>query len=332
MKQLKNCNAQIKYLQHENLKAYETVTLARTESESANDSRGKLALERDALKQQIDDSQKECRTMKEAMLALAEAEKHRVKTINKLERKLQRAKKSLERVSALAKNAEDEASTLRGTIQKLQAENKSLSSELRVKKEYIENECNKQNEKLMTAKKEAKKWQLQVEENGIEIKMLQMNPASRTDITCSTPNPNGITEWGLINSFGAEDITVGSELFNQQTFAEKQPIQTALMSPPGKSSRQLSYASDDKENQPNGSSPLLIHRVRCSKQQKCCLCFRDPAGVMKSCQCGQKDCNKRAHITCLSKHRNGNVSSCVSHPGTPNPPMPLILCTGIWKE
>ena len=125
---------------------------------AANESKKEAELECDALRRQIDDSQKECSTMKEAMLALAEAEKYRVKTINKLERKLQQAKSSLKQVTALAKEAEDEASTLRDTIEKLQAENMVLSSELHEKKEYIEKECNKQNEKLMTAKKEAKKW------------------------------------------------------------------------------------------------------------------------------------------------------------------------------
>lgn len=303
---------------------------------AANESKKEAELECDALRRQIDDSQKECSTMKEAMLALAEAEKHRVKTINKLERKLQRAKSSLKQVTALAKEAEDEASTLRDTIEKLQAENMSLSSELHEKKEYIEKECNKQNEKLMTAKKEAKKWQLQVEENGIEIRMLQMKLETakkhkRETKISTTPNSNSATEWGLINAFGAEDITSGSELFNQQTFAEKQLLQTALMSPPGQSSRQLYYDTNDKENHSNVSSPLLIHKVRCAKQQKCCLCFKDTAGVMKSCQCGQKSCDKRAHSTCLSKYKVGNISSCVSHPGTPLPPMPLILCSGIWK-
>jgi myosin heavy subunit len=300
----------------------------------AAESRKEVELERDTLKQQVLDTQKECTTMKEAILALAEAEKHRVKTINKLERKLQKAKSSLKKVAALAKDAEDEASTLRETISKLQAENKTLSAELSDKKQYIENECNRHNEKLMTAKKEAKRWQLQVEDNCIEIKMLQMKLATakksgkpryeELDITRATPNPNG-SAMALINAFGAEDVTIGSELFNKQTFAEKQPMQTALLSPPGPSSRQLSYV-DDKENQ-----PLLIQKVCSAKQQKCCLCFKDTTGVMRSCQCGQKKCDKRAHATCLSKYKVGNIPSCVSHPGTPLPHMPLILCKGIWK-
>lgn len=320
--------------------AYESVKLARTESITANETKKEVEEERNELRKEVNDCQKECSTMKEAMIALAEAEKYRVKTINRLERKLQRAKTSLDKATTSAQNAEKEAATLRETIDKLLAENNLLSFELNDKKNYIKRECNIHTEKLMTAKKEAKKWQLEVEENCNEIKMLQMklataqksSPHAKSTNNFRTPNHNGIAKWGLINAFGAEEITVGSELFNQQTFVEKQPLKTAIMSPLDQSSRQLLYsASAGKENQPNVSMRMVNKKVHLIKQQqKCCLCFKNTAGVMKSCQCSQKHCDKQAHVTCLSKYKVGNISTCVSHPGTPLPPMPLILCAGLW--
>jgi hypothetical protein len=295
---------------------------------AANESKKEVEEERDMLQRQVGDYQKECSTMKEAMLALAEAEKYRVKTIQRLERKLQRAKVSLEKATVSAKNAEDEAATLRNALEKLQSENDSLSAELHDKREYVEKECNKQNDKLMTARKEAKKWQLQVEENCIEIKMLKLELATAKKFGRKEQSkdlvitPNDAANWELINALGAEDIASGSELFCQHTFAEKQPCQLLYLTSP-----------HEKENKPNASSPLLTEKIRCAKeQQKCCLCFKDASGVMKSCQCGQQTCEKKAHATCLSKYKVGNISSCVSHPGTPLPPMPLILCAGLWKK
>lgn len=325
------------------------MTLARSESLVAAQSKKEVELERDTLKKQVNDSQKECNTMKEAMLALAEAEKHRVKTINRLERKLEKAKTSLETVSTLASDAEKQVTSLRDTIDQLQTENMLLSDELKCRKEQIEKECNMHNDKLLTARKEAKKWQLQAEENCIEIKLLQMklttakksrcgkNLADDIDMASATPKQNDQAEWGLINAFGAEDVTGGSELFNQQTYAHKQSLQTAIMSPAGQSSCRLLYGSSsaEKENQCKTSSPLLIEKICLAKQQrcqKCCLCFKDPSGVMKSCECGQTECNKRAHSTCLAKFKVGNISNSVSHPGTPVTQMPLILCTGLWKK
>eukprot|EP00956_Cyclotella_meneghiniana_P021093 scaffold37987_cov67-Cyclotella_meneghiniana.AAC.1 len=338
-------------IQHENLTAYESVTIARTESMVAAESKKEVELERDLLKQQVSESKKECNVMKEAMIALAEAEKCRVKTIHKLEKKLQKAKSLRDEATASAMVADKEAASLRNRIEILEAENRSIkaknesiSAELKDKKEWIERECINHKDKLMTAKKEAKKWQLQVEENSVEIQMLQMKlttakkSSNQKSDHCSarrTPAPDGEANWSLINAFGAEDITSGSELFNQQTCAEKQPLETVLLSPPGQSSRQLSYVQTpvDKENQPNNSSPLLIQKIRSTKQQsKCCLCFKEAGGVMKTCQCGQKSCNKRAHAACLAKYKVGSISTCVSHPGTPLPPMPLILCAGLWKK
>ena len=64
---------------------------------------------------------------------------------------------------------------------------------------------------------------------------------------------------------------------------------------------------------------------------KCCLCSKDATENMRDCQCGQESCDLRAHGSCLigSKH---NPSPSVSHPGTPAPALPLILCGGIFKK
>jgi hypothetical protein len=39
---------------------------------------------------------------------------------------------------------------------------------------------------------------------------------------------------------------------------------------------------------------------------------------------------KWAHAMCIINRKSGNVSTCVSHPGTPAPPLPMVLCEGIW--
>jgi hypothetical protein len=314
------------------------VTLARTESIAANESKKEAEEERDKLKKRVVDSERECKAMKEAMLALAEAERHRLKAIRRLESKLKRAKALLEEATNSAVDAEKTASALRNTIEVLQAENKLLSDEINDKKDHFTKECNKHKEQLMTAKKEAKKWRLQVEENAVEISMLELKLATARKSARKMPldNQASVTNeesnFALINAFGAEDVSKGSELFTQQTFATKLPVQTSLKIPP--SSRQLSYNYSspsnlcEKENQPNNCDP---NRASLAKKYKCCLCFKDTTGVMRSCQCGQTSCDKRAHATCLAKYKIANVG-CVSHPGTPIPQMPLILCTGVWKK
>lgn len=61
---------------------------------------------------------------------------------------------------------------------------------------------------------------------------------------------------------------------------------------------------------------------------KCNLCFKEQSGIVRWCKCGKSDCQMWAHATCLAKGKK-NVSTSVSHPGTPPPPLPLILCNGL---
>lgn len=51
----------------------------------------------------------------------------------------------------------------------------------------------------------------------------------------------------------------------------------------------------------------------------CSICLKNAYGVMKTCQCGEPACDKRAHANCLPKHTS--VSS-VSHPGSSIPQLP----------
>eukprot|EP00984_Skeletonema_dohrnii_P000973 scaffold316_cov122-Skeletonema_dohrnii-CCMP3373.AAC.5 len=60
----------------------------------------------------------------------------------------------------------------------------------------------------------------------------------------------------------------------------------------------------------------------------CSMCFKEQSGIVRWCKCGKVDCQKWAHAQCLAKGKS-NVSTSVSHPGTPPPPLPLILCKGI---
>ena len=57
----------------------------------------------------------------------------------------------------------------------------------------------------------------------------------------------------------------------------------------------------------------------------CSICFKAAFGLMKSCQCGKSYCDKRAHLTCVNQI---NPGPSVSHPGTPAPKLPIVLCSG----
>jgi hypothetical protein len=59
---------------------------------------------------------------------------------------------------------------------------------------------------------------------------------------------------------------------------------------------------------------------------KCAFCFKDVTGPSRKCQCGKKDCSARAHAQCAQRFIAAGTSTSVSHPGTPAPRLPIILC------
>lgn len=61
----------------------------------------------------------------------------------------------------------------------------------------------------------------------------------------------------------------------------------------------------------------------------CCICFKAAFGLMKACQCGKPDCDKRAHLTCANRI---NPGPSVSHPGTPAAKLPTVLCAGAVRH
>jgi len=92
-------------------------------------------------------------------------------------------------------------------------------------------------------------------------------------------------------------------------------------------------AARAKKPRSRGGAPFVPNDATTSylDDPKCCLCSKDATENMRDCQCGQESCDLRAHGSCLigSKH---NPSPSVSHPGTPAPALPLILCGGIFKK
>ena len=232
-------------------------------------------------------------TMRNELHAIRESEAERIKKSKLMEAELREARESLTTANAALAKSEAEVSTLNLAIEEMKRENQTLLAETHRK----EHEA---------SSKEFMEWDEASE--GIEI---QMNG--------STPRTSNIDN---INSMGAEESN--GSLSEHVT---KIPLLAVLQRTPDSSSRHLSYA----DTTPSASPPLTKDDEPTPMQQpECSLCFRPPKpnGIIKSCQCGKDDCYKWAHATCLLYRKS--VSSCISHPGTPAPPLPTILCDGIW--
>ncbi len=63
--------------------------------------------------------------------------------------------------------------------------------------------------------------------------------------------------------------------------------------------------------------------------KKCSICFKDSGGLMKKCECPRKDCQFRAHATCVQQRLLGTISG-TSHLDSDAQHLlqapPVILC------
>jgi hypothetical protein len=229
--------------------------------------------------------------MRSELQAIRKSENERIKKSKLMEAELQEANEALAAANAAVAKSESSVTSLQLAMDELKQKNLDIIAQTR-----------KQNE---TPAKEFMEWDEASE--GIEI---QMNRA--------TPRSSNIDN---INSLGAEDSN--GSLSEHVT---KIPLLAVLQRTPDSSSRHLSYAnSTSPASATKDDQPQLEMR-----QSACSLCFRPPKpnGITKSCQCGKDDCYKWAHATCLLYRKS--VSTCISHPGTPAPLLPTILCDGIW--
>ena len=132
------------------------------------------------------------------------------------------------------------------------------------------------------------------------------------------------TDLDAINSLGAEDV----DELDLADHVSKIPLK-AVCQMPDSSSKQLSFIRPTEALTPTRKTKEKGKAKENQASGECSLCFRQPKsnGVVKYCQCGKASCNKWAHRTCLMNRKS--VSS-VSHPGSPMPNMPTILCDGIY--
>jgi chromosome segregation ATPase len=296
------------------------------------------------LNEKIDDYEHDIRCLKKGVIEMEELEKIRSERTNRIENELHVTRETLLDATSAAAEAESTVTSLNSVIEELRKENELLHNQISESRDTIHRDRSKQNEALTAVEKEVQKWKLKCEEvqeanrtlkvdkNTAEKQLEQMksrmanmerrmNDIPRTS-SAVTPITSSL---GLINCFGAKEISVDSEPRKQLTYVSQLPMrQTSKRSQYDGASRELNYASRSKnfssseENNSNDSSnhsrssshntPSFSKR-KVTKSNKCCICQQDATGMMKNCQCDNINCDKRAHITCIAKK---NEDKCIS--------------------
>lgn len=266
---------------------------------------------------------------------LAEKERESKSVRCEMQSKMVEMREALQQIKDSERRRNDRTKHIESELQEIQnalsvANSKVAESEAVVESlHYIIDVLKKENESLraLTPKRRRVGWTECID--GIQL-----------DANGALSTPREMQLDNNINALGAEDTsnTVLSDHIS------KLPLMAILKRTPDSSSRQLSFATSTKPMSspgkpiptpgmpPTTTPPSGKENEYLQLPSNCSLCCRPhrPNVAIKGCQCGRGECIKWAHAMCIINRKSGNVSTCVSHPGTPAPPLPMVLCEGIW--
>jgi len=287
--------------------------------------------------------------LKKTILEREHIEKARLEMTDRLEQELRKSRSIIVELTSSAAETESTATELQETVQALQEVNESLHDKIKENSEKAEKEKEKLHESLTEAENEAQKLRLkaaaddeqlqkvrldknssekEVQQLKIRLSNLERRLAKANSVDVISPGD----ELGDVSSLHSDlnSVTPSSLALPYKTpgkmISTKSPqeqFSIPKLSPRVPSSLSTTSASMDKVNRPVSSSNNSSNNRRRPVQTNCSICNKASYGIMKACQCGDPNCALKAHATCISGKK---PLPSVSHPGTPAPTLPAILC------
>ena len=267
------------------------------------DAKKKLALQLQRKKEQIKSLSREI----EERDALEQARKGRSVMV---EKELRDARSLLVEASSTAVETETTIAALKETIETFLQENKSLHAKIQEIQERSRANEERLQETLVKTEKTAQTLRIKATSHNE-----QMNHVLSEKAGCEKQ----------INQQKSRITNLERRLKDTASYISPSPATATVGGEPSteRKSAKKSF-SIPPLNLPNGAdkSPATSKSSAMSKSTTCSMCFKAASGLMKTCQCGKPQCDKRAHSICLNK----NTGRSISHPGSPSPLLPIILC------
>lgn len=294
------------------------------EREEMKDKAARLQGERKSLEKEINMLEEELNKMKyqvDEYEAMEHARKDRSKMV---EKELRDARNMLIEATATTAEAESTSSVLKETIQAFETENKTLHETIEKIQGKAREDHARLNEALMKVEKEAQSLRVKAATHEEDIQRIRMDRSASEKQVTQLKTKVATLERRLKEATSFVPLSPGNE---SQPQGESRrgvsfsipPLTYLSVETPAKSKENV--AKENKTNRVTPSAPL--------KSTTCSICSQLASGFMKSCQCGKPMCDKRAHATCLANSKLALPS--VSHPGTPAPRVPVLLCGTFHK-
>lgn len=306
----------------------------------------------------LEQKEDELLKMKKKDVERNDVERARIDRTNRLENELRDARSMLVEVTSAAKDAESTNADLQNTIQHLQRENKSVHDKIEDIMDSSMREKTKLQEALAEAESGAQKLRMKATTDEEELHRIKLDQlASEKEVTqlqSRISNLEGrlkdaISSAGVVspnneNCPKQSSRTASSSAYKTPAKRLSSSCNRLSSLSKGSSSESSGYSGENVFMIPplrstlsnisnTTAQPSRNHRMKKSvgggmngaklSSVKCSICMKNAYGMMKSCQCGNPTCDKRAHASCVASK---NPLPSVSHPGTPAPRLPCILC------
>lgn len=320
-------------------RAHKEISAVRGQLHTLQQGAARWKQDRKTLVQTSHDQEQELTRLSHAVKERDAFQRARKERADKIEHEWRQAQSMLVDATGGQAAAEQTQALLKETILELQCANKNLHDNLWQQQESSRKEKDRLHDALTKAEKEAQQLRIQEEASGEDMQRLRLDKmAAEKQVSQLKSRVAGLerrvkdaASGGVVSPDALDNntndaisgICVGLGTPNDTSVGSGGSSSSSssinglgFSLPPLSGSSRLSLGGGGQENSNNVVVPA----------KSCSICFKAAFGLMKSCQCGKSGCDQRAHITCASRI---NPGPSVSHPGTPAPRLPLVLCTAV---
>lgn len=291
-------------------------------------SNSKLLNERDELEiksrlyeQTLEDLKRE----KEELAAIEKARKDRAE---KVEQEWQKAQALLVEATSGQAAAKETQALLEETIGSLKKTNEELHGTLKEQQRLAREYKHRMSESLGKAEKEVQRLRISAETTSEEMARLKVEKLAADTQIQQLKSRLASTERSLK---AASVVDASSETPSSTNASLESAMTPTATHTPNQLCFQLPPLSNAKKS--SSTTPAITEKenIGVEKGELCCMCFKASIGIMKTCQCGLTTCHRKAHANCI-KLSCLTPGPSVSHPGTPAPKLPVVLCDSVLNK
>lgn len=300
--------------------------------------------ERNLWEQSIQQKEQELKQLKREKLEQTAVEQARKERADKIEQEWRRAQAMLVEATSGQEAAEQTQAVLEETIVSLQKANRELHQTLKDTQEAARGDNGRLNDALGKAEKEAQQLRIAAEAANEEMQRLKQDKVSadkqiqqlksrlaKVERDLAVSNAHALATGSSGSSGNKNNTTVSPESATPNGDSSITSALTFRLPPLASSKNSHKMDSLNTTTSTTTTNPAALNVTDKENEgvtngTHCCMCIKPSIGIMKTCQCGEPACKKRAHSHCV-KHIQPGPS--VSHPGTPSVPLPIVLCSSV---